>query len=400
MNDDGVHAALTCDDILEEILLRLPEKSVFKLILVSKRWLCLICRSSFRDHYHTRWKINFNLLGFFVNNHLYLGKPKNGISRPKSEPALQLLPTCDEGDDLNSSGVLKKLGYFIDSSNGLILCGRHPITYYVWNPLTKQHYQLPQPNQYYKNLCIAFITEGFFEDAICYKVIRARSEFKLVEVNRVSIEIFLSTTGTWKHLTLTCSSPFALSPWTTATVINGVIHWFAMQRQVAIYDPHLGNRKIVLVKLPTGKLTYDYDEFVLGESSDGLLQYGQSSNAGIEIWVLKEVQSSSSSASTNNVQNSVQRWILRYRISFKEIRKKNLKSFKLSKESQILSFLPRNSEDVIIRSGCGIFLCHLDGKKLEHIRYQGRGSSISWDFSKVTPYFNPSWPCSSLCRST
>lgn len=400
MNNDGVHDALTCDDILEEILLRLPDKSVFKLILVSKRWLRLICGSSFREHYHTQWNINFHLLGFFVNNLLYLGKPKNGISRPLSEPALRFLPTCNEGDDLNSSGILKKLGYFIDSSNGLILCGRHPMTYYVWNPLTKQHCQLPQPRQYYKNLCVAFLTEGYFDNATCYKVIRAKSECKHVKVSTVSIEMFSSQVGTWKHLTLTCSSPFNLSPWKTATVINGVIHWFTKQRQVALYDTHLGNRQIVLVKLPTGKLSHDYDEFFLGESSDFLLQYGQSSNYGIEIWILKKNLAGSSSASTSNVQPSEYRWILRYRVSFKEICKSNLKSFKLSKEYQILAFLPQNSEYVVIRSGCDFFLCHLGSKKLEQIPYQGRASSISWDFSKVTPYYKPTWPYSSSCQST
>lgn len=396
MKEDAVHAALTCDDILHEILLRLPEKSVFQLILVSKRWLRLICSSSFRYGYHSRWKSNLHFVGFFVCNLLYLGRRKNGIRRSPSEPALRLLPTCGEGDDLRFSGALKQLGYFIDSSNGLLLCGYHPMIYRVWNPMTKQTYQLPQPQRYYKNLCVAFFAENSSDETLHYKVIRARCERKLVEVKTVSIEMFSSVTGTWKHVTLTCSSPFDLSPWTAATVINGVIYWSATQGNIAIYDPRFGDRRIVLVKLPTGKLSYDYDETVMGESSDGLLQYGQSSNLGIEIWVLEKEEGCFSSNNTINMDPKI-RWNLRYRLHFKTMWKQNPNLGKPPKECQILSLHPQNSEFVFIRSGSNIFLCHLKNKMLEAVYYTGRGSTIMWDFSKVAPYFIPVWPHSSLC---
>ncbi|PRQ41756.1 putative F-box domain-containing protein [Rosa chinensis] len=291
--ENDVHAALTCDDILNEILLRLPDKFIFGFILVSKRWLRVICSSSFRSDYHARWRVNFHLLGFFVCNQLYLCRRKDGMRRPKSEPALQLLRACEEGDDvcndLMSSGNCKQLGYFIDSANGLLLCGRHPLTYSVWNPINKVLFQLPQPQRFYKRLCMAFIAEDYFNDILHYKVIRA------------------NLTGTWKHFTLTCSSNFSLRPWTVATVINGVVYWYATQGKIAIkesltiYDPRIGNTCIVLLKLPDGKISQDYDEFVLGESSDGLLQYGQSSKSGMEIWVLEKEQDSISSITTSNV---------------------------------------------------------------------------------------------------
>ncbi|KAG5087214.1 hypothetical protein JHK82_054611 [Glycine max] len=67
---------------------------------------------------------------------------------------------------------------------------------------------------------------------------------------------------------------------TAAMVVGGVVHWFAMWGKLAIYDPRLGDRYIALIKLPTGVLTHEHEESVLGESSDGLLQYGQSNNLG------------------------------------------------------------------------------------------------------------------------
>lgn len=406
MSAIDVHAAFTCDDILNEILLRLPQKFVFRLILVSKRWLRVICSSSFRSDYHAKWRVNFHLLGFFVCNQLYLCRPKDGMHRPRSEPALQLLSACEEGDDvcndLLSSANCKQLGYFIDSANGLLLCGRHPLTYSVWNPISKVLFQLPQPQRFYKLLCMAFIVEDYFNDILHYKVIRANCECKR-EVNTVSIETFSSVTGTWKHFTLMCSSTFALRPWTVATVINGVVYWFATQGKIAIkeslaiYDPRVGNRRIVLLKLPDGKISQDYDEFVLGESSDGLLQYGQSSKSGMEIWVLEKEQDSCSSYNTRNVESN-RKWKFRYRLSFKTMWKKNPSFCKQSKEAQILSFLPQNSEYVFIRSGQNILLFHIESQMLKLIRYHGPSSPIQWDFSKAVPYFQPSWPRSSLCH--
>ncbi|KAJ6761531.1 hypothetical protein OIU74_024226 [Salix koriyanagi] len=92
---------------------------------------------------------------------------------------------------------------------------------------------------------------------------------------------------------------------------------------------------------------------------------------------------------------------LRYRLNFKTMWKKNPTSMTKfctrDKETQILSFLHRNSKSVCIRSGPDIFIVHLVNQKVEVVLYNGRGSSISWDFSRVAPYFRPDWPHSSLC---
>ncbi|GAV66774.1 F-box domain-containing protein [Cephalotus follicularis] len=384
-HDSGLDA-LSCDDILCNILFRLPPESVFKFITVSKKWLHLICSPSFRHSYLSWWKTNSRLLGFFVCNSSYLGRSRDGVRRPKSEPALLLLSTCEEGDDLTFSGILKQLGYFIDSSNGFLLCGRHPKTYYVWNPNTKEKYQLPRPRVYFEELCMAFMVEECPDGSVCYKVIRAKCDRILDEVNTVTIESFSSDTTTWSYSTLTCSSTLSLSPRTVATVIGGVIHWYAEHGNVAIYKPDDEDRHIELIKLPG---SYDCDEKVLGESFDGLLQYGESTESGMAIWVLEREPS-----------GSIFKWNLRCKLKFKTMWKKNptpMIKFS-SKETQILSFLPQNSESVFIRSGCHVFLYHFESERVELVHYNGRGSFISWDLCRVVPYFIPAWPYSSLCR--
>jgi hypothetical protein len=403
-NDDdsninsSIYDVLNCDDIMHEILLRVPPSTISKLIFVSKRWLLVVCSSSFRRRYLTQWGQNYRHLGFFVCNFLYLGRPRDGYSRPSWEPALPFLSTCKEGDDLVRSGTLKKLGYFIDSCNGVILSGVHPKIYYVYDTMKKQRYQLPEPQQFYKTLCMALIVEEYLEGDIIYKVIRAKCETKLKERNTVSVETYSSKTGKWKQSTLMCAASFALRPRTVGMVVGGVVHWLAIWGKLAIYDPRLGDRNVALVKLPTGGLSRDHEESVLGESSDGLLQYGQSNNLGLEIWVLEKEPGVNTSI-YSNCTHLRYNWIQRWRLNFKAIWKQ-IPTFSLYfKETQILSFLPQNSTSVFIRLGWNIFLCDLETKTAEVVNYQGRGASISWESSKVVPYFLPAWPQSSSVSS-
>ncbi|GLT95141.1 hypothetical protein SLE2022_128390 [Rubroshorea leprosula] len=396
---DSIQTALSCDDILCDILLRLPPDTISKLIIVSKRWLHLICSHSFRHSYMGQWKVGSYLVGFFVCNSLYLGRPQGGIRRPRSEPALPVLSTTREGDDLKFSGILKRFGYFIDSCNGILLCGRHPKTYFVWDPVTKQEHKLPRPRVYFEELCMAFIVENCPDDNLCYKVIRAKCECRLEEVSRVTIETYSSKNTTWCYSTLTCSSPLSLCPWTVATVIGGVIHWYASRGNIAIFDPDHEEKHIGLIKLPG---PFDFDEQVLGESSDGCLQYGWSSNSGLQIWVLEKEQDGYTSIFSTNKETNI-RWNLRYKLNFKIMWKRNptvTNTFSMrSKENGILSFLPCNSKSVFIRSGSNIFRYDFENEKVEAVQYEGKGSSILWDFSKVVPYFKPSWPQSSLCHA-
>ncbi|CAN1176706.1 hypothetical protein LINPERHAP2_LOCUS32683, partial [Linum perenne] len=61
-----------------------------------------------------------------------------------------------------------------------------------------------------------------------------------------------------------------------------------------------------------------------------------------------------------------------------------------------VSFHPKDFDTIYISSDLEIFLYHFGRETVEPLGYQGRSSSIMWDFNRVI-YFRPCWPHSSLC---
>ncbi|KAF8079419.1 hypothetical protein N665_1028s0005 [Sinapis alba] len=384
-SDLSVHEVLNSFDAMSEILLRLPPETTYKLILVSKRWLEIISNPFFRQAYLTKWRPSFHLIGFFISNTMYLGKRVERVHRPRSESSLSLLSTSSLGDEVQSSGVLKKLGYYIDSSNGFLLCGRHPKAYYLWDPSTRKHHHIPRHRVHFEELCMSLITVDCPEEGFSYKVVRGECLSYLNQSKRVRVETYSSKTTTWSYFELTCSEPISLTPWNAGRVIKGVVYWHATGGKIAIYDTNDEEEKRVYVmKLPK---TFDYDEQVLGESADGCLLYGWSNKSVMEIWKLEKV-------------SDVLQWTVQIKLSFKVMWRQNpLESSRFStktKETQLLAFLNQDSDSVFIRCDSHIFICDTKTQKVEEVQYQGRGSSFVWDFCKVLPYFQLSWPYSSL----
>ncbi|EFH49385.1 F-box family protein [Arabidopsis lyrata subsp. lyrata] len=331
----SAHEVLNSNDTMCEILLLLPPETIYKLILVSKRWLQIIASPYFRHTYLAKWNPSFELIGFLVCSSTYLGRRVDGARRPRAEPSLPLLSTSSIGDEIESSGILKKLGYYIDSSDGLLLCGRHPKAYYLWDPSTQKQQQLPRPRVHFEELCMSLITEDCPDKGFSYKVIRAECVGFIAQSTKLKVETFSSKTSTWSYSELSCPEPISLSPWTLGRVIKGVVYWHARGGKVAIYDSNSEEKRVDLIKLPK---TYDYDEQVLGETTDGVR----------------------------------------------------------TKETQLLAFLNQKSDSVFIRCEAHIFIYDTETKRVEVVQYQGRKSAFIWDYCKVVPYFRRTWPSSPL----
>lgn len=172
-----VDVVLGNDDLVSEILLHLPVKTVLKLKLISKRWLSIISHPSFAIR-HT-----------YLNPHTISGLLLN-VAYHFKKPSSYLYVSIDGKSVVNvSSDFLRfdpdKPGstYVSQSCNGLLLCSKRmrysaertkPTYYYVFNPTTRQFVELtlpsgdgirsnriqlvfdPSKSPYYKVLCIHY----------------------------------------------------------------------------------------------------------------------------------------------------------------------------------------------------------------------------------------------------
>ncbi|KAF7106894.1 hypothetical protein CFC21_107595 [Triticum aestivum] len=120
------------EDLLIEILSRVPYRSLCRFKCVSKRWCGTI------SHPHNRkvlpqYHLQHPVTGCFLGRHL---AHVSAGGRPRIRPSLPFLPDCHQF-------------HLLDSCNGLLLCRRFETAdswefdYVVWNPATEKWVVLP-----------------------------------------------------------------------------------------------------------------------------------------------------------------------------------------------------------------------------------------------------------------
>ncbi|KAD4982818.1 hypothetical protein E3N88_19489 [Mikania micrantha] len=193
------------DDILIEILLRLPVTSILRFKSVSKHWLWLLS--------HTRFTLMHDNLskspGLFVHN-MYVSFDAENRNTPPFR-------SLDFYFDLRGIRILQ-------SCNGLLLCysDRGYGKYYVFNPTTKQIAIIPSVlGGQYARSTIRFMGLAFHQtDCVHYKVVCIRGVDSAGEL--FQIQIYSSDTGKWKI----SNETFSANTWFTFGVYwNGGIHW-------------------------------------------------------------------------------------------------------------------------------------------------------------------------------
>ncbi|XP_033136087.1 F-box protein At5g03970 isoform X1 [Brassica rapa] len=355
MSDLSGHQAEN-NDIMSEIFLRLPPETVYKLILVSKRWLQIISDPLFRRTYLTKWKPKSNLIGFFICKTKKSGSFKYELRRPPFEfyhPLRTIL-----GDEIKS---LKQLGHYIDSSNGFILCiNQHPNPndYYLWNPSTGRRHRIPHHEVHLEYPCTSLVIEE--DGPFSYKVIRVECVNK--PSAKLKVDTFSSKTNTWTYSEMTCPEPMILILGGGGTVIGGFVYWYATGGRVAFYDTNSNEKRIGLVKLPK---IHDNEERVLTHSPDGCLQYGRSSKSVMEIWKLGKVNGLFQWKLQNKVNfKVVWRWydVKAERLSSTHNEVKKLFAFPIRNESQTCSSRPgtitEEEEEQGVLYGTSAMSCH------------------------------------------
>ncbi|KAK4396946.1 F-box protein [Sesamum angolense] len=213
-------------NVVMEILIRLPPKSVFRFISVSKTWEKTISTDPFFLRSYSRRQNSANrrrLLAILEN------KTKQPLD-PELPPA-----QCIRFPDNPQVEIEQNDQFVFNSSNGLFLTGFLPSTFHVVNPVTKKCVALPPPPIACKTSVAIMCEDNFSELKANYIVLRAQQS---LQNNIMQIDTYSSRTGEWTRSVLVATGSFELSL-KTPTVANGVFHWNTTDlRTMVVYDPN------------------------------------------------------------------------------------------------------------------------------------------------------------------
>ncbi|CAH9142214.1 unnamed protein product [Cuscuta epithymum] len=286
------------EQILTRILLYLPPKSVYRFRVVSKSWNDLISHPFFIRRYDSeRRGGGLGLLFLFYEQMLpcnirYSKPPMNSNKNCKIVPLD--IPGCRK---MGCPPEEQKLGMFINSSNGLILCYSYCGALVVLNPFTKKSVSLPPPpplvNRY--ETIGLMCEENKSELEAKYTVIRIVCEFRRPEKDSLHIVTYSSNTGLWaptKPRVIISGDPHRVfHDISSPLVMNGVFHWYNTDRErltLALYRP--GGEEVVQIRSYDGIYIAKYTSTAMTRSSieDGdTLWFGCMERESISVFMLQ-----------------------------------------------------------------------------------------------------------------
>ncbi|XP_055809425.1 F-box/kelch-repeat protein At3g23880-like [Solanum dulcamara] len=272
-------------EVIFEILLRLPVKSIIKFKTVSKSWLSLLSSPQF---------VNTHLI-FSRNNHKNI-PPKLLLSTPNqnlSKKIYTLFPALSKTFVRVDLNYLVKspccLTRFIGSCDGLI-CLSVENSLILWNPSTRKWKKLPkEPVFMNQDYCCTY-GFGYDEFNDDYKLVLVYSS-KIKNIGNNEFKVYSLKTNSWKRIKAFVNG-YVYS--NSGVLLNGIIHWDSRPH----CDFNVDNSKIVyfdLVNEKQGKLdlpSYDENEYVhwdLMSSKESLFGFCHCECQGaVDIWIMKE----------------------------------------------------------------------------------------------------------------
>ncbi|CAL5366780.1 unnamed protein product [Camellia sinensis] len=216
----------TNDDLLNEILLRLPIRSLLNFKTVSKHWLSLITNPHFVRR-RTRTTQISKPSGLFLQNFSMLLTPQFDFIPLKPNREIPTKPPFRT--QLRFVGEPSKIWH---SCNGLLLCQGDNL--YIYNPTTNEFTTLPYPpsRQVPKlvNKCrIHYAANLAFDPSKSphYKVVHIYWYYGLSA--DFDLEIYSSETGLWTTL----GGPLPrVHNFRNGVFWNGALHWIGLLRDV------------------------------------------------------------------------------------------------------------------------------------------------------------------------
>ena len=286
-------------EIANNILLRLPTKSIITCICVCKTWKSLIQNPTFIST-HLHLSINNN-----NNHHLLFGFG----SWTQESYALH----NDDDDDCKQHtrfdfpllvpelGPLNGCLSLVGTCNGLIcffneLSSYEIDTFFLWNPCVRRFVILPSPNGTLRTQVelVRYIGLGFGFDAKTedYKVVRLVTHWDNPNIpsDRPVVEVYSLATGEWRMVVALPPICTLLEGFQSQRFVNGALHWLAYRR-TGDYDIYcfilafdLGDEVFREILLPEELSYTDCYVSVYGNS----IAFSRRKSYSLNIWVMKE----------------------------------------------------------------------------------------------------------------
>ncbi|GAB4836116.1 hypothetical protein Ancab_001033 [Ancistrocladus abbreviatus] len=228
------------EDLLTEILYRLPAKCLLRLKSVSKQWLNLISSPGF-SLLHSRRHPNPPCSALFFNHSL--SASTSSLSSNFDFIPLQHHPAINSPPFLSrftSSSIS-----ILQSSNGLLLCksvSQSKLTYYVCNPTINQISQLPFPIAGTKlgsqSISIVGLNLAFDPSRSSdYKVICVWKDNSCGYIDEIyhGIDVYSPVIGEWRP-SVDFFTPLFDIEFDRGVFCNGNIHWLSNTENTIFYD--------------------------------------------------------------------------------------------------------------------------------------------------------------------
>uniref|UniRef100_A0A0E0KZ37 F-box domain-containing protein n=1 Tax=Oryza punctata TaxID=4537 RepID=A0A0E0KZ37_ORYPU len=268
------------DDLLVEVLSRVPYKSLCRVKCVCRRWRRVI---SDPDHRRLlpRYHLDDAIAGFF-NHQSFIDV--SGRGRPFVHA---LLPFLIVFNDLE----------LLDSCNGLLLCrcwrlaDPRRFDYLVFNPATEQWVILPESRWTHKEQ----IARLGFDPAVSSSNFHV---FELVEDNVdgdhdgniVAVEIYSSETGVWSHKDNGWGCIIRMLDDWRSVIFKGMLHLITMDDVVAVVDVEGNTWRTIPVPQTFVDPYYGVDDGFI-DMSQGCLYFVNTDHDDLyklSVWVLED----------------------------------------------------------------------------------------------------------------
>ncbi|KAL8051854.1 hypothetical protein ABFX02_06G175800 [Erythranthe guttata] len=296
------------EEIIEQILLKLPVRSLLKFTSVSKSWRSLISSNNFIEAHleFSRKDPNFT---HYRTISTFL-PPRNSSVKHCSFPSLF------NGNGLVTDAVdvdfpfdfPKKIVRVMGICNGLVCIAPNMGHWFLWNPSTRQYKQLHGVYDDRTDVVVKYDFKcgfGFDESTRDYKVLLARSVLCKYNRYETTVKIYSLRTDSWKRIKFFNGRRHPSDSGVSGIFVSGKIHWCKkntgsnLKCHIVSFD--LGSEVWGNVAEPSCVESGSYDSPSLGVLDGCLCVLYDFTRSRIVVWVMKEYGVSESWAKTVTV---------------------------------------------------------------------------------------------------